>query len=80
MGEVEGLFVEESKKVESNIGKEVYFGEILGKHSEVYGTLSKEDLTVVCDDSDFVNKFIEIMGDGTISGYNPIQYIQEDFE
>lgn len=27
--------------VESVIGNEVYFGEILGKHSEVYGTLEE---------------------------------------
>ncbi|ADQ53308.1 hypothetical protein 65p300 [Aeromonas phage 65] len=37
-GSVEGLFVEDSEVVEKYIGSDVYFGEILGKHSEVEGT------------------------------------------
>ena len=45
-GDVTGLFVCDKEKVESFIGKEVYFGEILGKHSEVYGSLDKKDLTI----------------------------------
>jgi hypothetical protein len=77
MGDVEGLFTEEKSNVDRHIGKEVYFGEILGKHSEVYGTLNEDDLEIISEDQDFVEKFVDIMGFGTISGYNPIEYIEE---
>ena len=43
-GDVEGLFIATEEEVENLIGSEVYFGEILGKHSEVYGTVEKGHL------------------------------------
>lgn len=42
MGDVEGVFKAKKSFVESVIGNNVYFGEILGKHSDVYGTLGEE--------------------------------------
>ena len=80
MGDVEGLFTADVAGLESAYGKEVYFGEILGKHSEVHGTLDREDITVVSDDQDFIAKFEAIVGAGTISGYNPLDYLGEDEE
>lgn len=79
-GCVNGLFIADKSYVESCIGKSVYFGEILGKHSDIYGTLDEADLESKTDDQEFINKFIEIMGDGTISGYNPLEYIEEEDE
>ena len=35
MGELQGLFVAEELDVQDLIGKEVYFDEVLGKHSEI---------------------------------------------
>ena len=78
MGDVEGLFVTTKETLQAALGKEVYFGEILGKHSEIYGTLEKDDVEILTDDQEFIEKFIEIMGDGTISGYNPLEYISYD--
>ena len=78
MGTVEGIFIADSNEVEKQIGKEVYFGEILGKHSEICGTLDNEDLEIKSDDPAFVEKCIEVFGDGTISGYNPLDYIYDD--
>jgi hypothetical protein len=40
-GDVEGLFITTKKELKYAIGKQIYFGEILGKHSEVYGILKK---------------------------------------
>jgi len=80
MGSIEGLFIADEAAVAKLIGKHIYFGEVLGKHSEVYGDLEEKDLTVKSDDQEFINKFIEIMGDGTISGYNPLDYYEEDDE
>ena len=70
-GEVEGLFKATKEEVESAIGKQVYFGEILGKHSEVYGTLEQGEITLESDDTLVVLNAIE-------NGYNPLEYIEED--
>jgi len=78
MGEVNGMFVTDKATLEAAYGKDVYFGEILGKHSEVYGTLDKEDIAILTEDQDFIDKFIEIIGNGTISGYNPLSHMQEE--
>lgn len=67
-GEVEGLFKATREEIENAIGKEVYFGEILGKHSEVYGTLEEDDIELVSDNP------IEVMN-ATESGYNPLEYL-----
>ena len=80
MGDVEGLFVCNKKDLEAAYGKEVYFGEILGKHSEVSGTFNEGDITILTEDQDFIAKFIEIMGSGDISGYNPLSYLNEEVE
>jgi len=77
-GEVDGLFVCKKKDLEAAYGKEIYFGEILGKHSEVSGTLDEGDITILTEDQDFIAKFTEIMGSGDISGYNPLSYLPED--
>lgn len=75
MGDVRGLFVADEADVEAAIGKHVYFGEILGKHSEICGTLDRKDLEVVTDDQDFIEKFVRFGCSG--SGYNPLTYIEE---
>jgi hypothetical protein len=76
MGAVEGLFITTQEELDKAYGKQVYFGEILGKHSEVQGTLSPEDIKVKSDDQDFIAKLEELLGKN-ISGYNPLQYLEE---
>ncbi len=71
-GNVEGIFIAEKCEVEELYGKEVYFGEILGKHSEVSITCAPEQFTVLSEDPDFVSKCVETLGEGTVSGNNPI--------
>lgn len=73
MGEVTGIFVEDDAEVSKHIGKDVYFGEILGKHSEVYGVVEETDITVLTEDQEFIKKFEELVG--TV-GYNPFEYIR----
>jgi len=80
MGDVNGLFVADKAVLEAAYGKQVYFGEILGKHSEIYGDLDVGAITILTEDQDFIAKFIEIMGGGKISGYNPLSYLNEDEE
>ena len=78
-GDVEGLFVEDSDVVENAIGSDVYFGEICGKHSDVYGTLDEVDLTVVSEDQEKINWLVDILG-RSVSGYNPFDYIEDQDE
>lgn len=80
MGEVDGIFTCTKAELESTYGKEVYFGEILGKHSEVAGTVNEGDFTILSEDQDFITKFEEILGAGTVSGYNPLDYLSEHNE
>lgn len=89
-GCVEGVFITRTKYVDKAIGKNVYFGEILGKHSDVYGTLDKGDLTLKTDDQDFIQTYLRIVNgfkrpvgntdfiNYTISGYNPLVAISEE--
>ena len=78
MGSLQGLFVAEESDVENLIGREIYFGEALGKHSEVYGELEASNVTVVSDDQDFITKLVQVIGGGSISGYNPFDYYEQD--
>lgn len=71
-GVVRGLFVADDANVKAALGREVHFGEILGKHSEICGMLKEEDLTALTDDIDFLAKFDEY---DCASGYNPLDYI-----
>jgi len=74
-GDVEGMFIADEKEIEGAIDEEVYFGEILGKHSEVYGTIDQGDIEEIKVSETTVKEMEEIIG-STISGYNPLNYIQ----
>lgn len=76
-GEVEGLFTATQEEIEKYIDSQVYFGEILGKHSEIYGTLEWDDIEKLDLDSETVEKVTKLLGK-TWSGYNPLDYIDEE--
>lgn len=77
MGCVEGLFVATESEVGSVIGKEVYFGEILGKHSEVYGMIEEGEITKVDVSSHAVEEVAKHLG-YRWSGYCPLDYIEDE--
>jgi hypothetical protein len=74
MGEVDGVFVASQESIAKAIGKQVYFGEILGKHSEVYGELDDGDYELLTDNPEVVALVLEHKLE---SGYNPLDYIEE---
>lgn len=78
-GYLEGLFIAEEQDVKDIIGKEVYFGEVLGKHSEVFDTMT-EDMFSTIDLQPNVVAILEEKIGSTISGYNPLEYLEEDEE
>lgn len=77
LGDVEGLFIAEESEVDSAIGSQVSFGEILGKHSDISGTLSSVDLKVISDEQDRIDWLLGIIGH-TVSGYNPLEYVRQE--
>ena len=74
-GDVRGVFIADDEDVKKAIGSKVYFGEILGKHSEIYGILEEKDLTILTDDQEFIKKAEEF---NMCSGYNPLHYLPEE--
>lgn len=79
-GDVEGVFICTKQQIADAVGKDVYFGEILGKHSEVYGTLDEGDIEILSGDPKVIEVLLGVFPDGKISGYNPLNYIEETDE
>ena len=77
-GSVEGIFIAEEEDVKNAIGENVYFGEILGKHSEVYGILEESDIKELNVSSITVKELEKIAGTN-ICGYNPLDYLDLDY-
>lgn len=72
-GELTGLFIAEKEQVEwlKQSKLEVYFGEVLGKHSEVFGPLDESDITLVSEDESVV----KVIEDNDLeNGFNPFHY------
>ena len=73
-GTLEGLFVAEKEQVDylTSHKIEVYFGEILGKHSEISGCIEPAEIKLITDDE----KVIEIIEKYELeSGYNPLDQL-----
>lgn len=68
-GDVEGVFKATKEEVDAAIGMKVYFGEILGKHSEVFGELEEGEITLESDNPLVAKEAVE-------SGYNPLDYLR----
>jgi hypothetical protein len=74
-GELEGLFVATEEEVKAAIGSEVYFGEVLGKHSEVYGTLDEGDIRKLDVSPEAVEEVSKFLG-SCWSGFDPLEYVK----
>lgn len=75
MGDLTGVFVATAQEIEDMIGKEVYFGEVLGKHSDVYMTVEDDNFTLVTNDEKFIEMFEQY---DLANGYNPFDYYEGD--
>lgn len=79
MGQLEGIFISTQEKVDKLIKSkiEVYFGEVLGKHSEIFGNIEKKEIEFITD----IPKVIEIVERFDLTtGYNPFNYTSINFE
>ncbi|MBU0961025.1 MAG: hypothetical protein KKH60_05825 [Proteobacteria bacterium] len=72
MGNLYGLFVAEKDAVTNLVESKrvIYFGEVLGKHSEIAGPLEARDVNMVSDDTDLVAKVKELNME---VGFNPVR-------
>lgn len=77
--DVEGLFIATEDELNEAIGSNVYFGEILGKHSEVHGILENCDVTKLEVSEATVEDLLKVCG-SSVSGYNPLKYLEESEE
>ncbi len=83
-GDIESLFIADSEQVKVVMGMTVYFGEVLGKHSDVSGTLDPEDLTVITQEPGVIADLVRLFsGDrwersGSLCGLNPLHYLQDE--
>lgn len=77
MGDLQGKFVADSEEVKTLLDSklEVYWGEVLGKHSEVVGSIEPKEINLISDDPNVVEMF-EI--NNFSSGYNPFHYYTYD--
>jgi hypothetical protein len=76
-GDISGIFLSTRDDVANLVGKEIYFGEVLGKHSEVAGTIGETDIKLVTEEPIAVAAFME---HNFASGYNPFDYYEGDYE
>ena len=79
LGDLEGLFIANKQEVQDLIdsGKTVYFGEVLGKHSDVAVSIQEKDISLVTAD----DKVIEVIRKFDLeNGFNPFDYIEDDEE
>lgn len=79
MGRLDGLFSATQEEVDKAIGKYMYFGEVLGKHSEVEGNLEAHEIKLISDDQEKVDWLLDLLGE-SVSGFNPLAYIQDSDE
>lgn len=79
MGDLEGTFTATKQQVEklTDGTLSVYWGEILGKHSEIYGNIESEDIKMLSDNPEVVEVFEKY---DFSSGYNPFYEIVYNFD
>ena len=78
-GELTGIFIADKAKVKVLLenGIQIYWGEVLGKHSEVYGPLDEGELVEVSDNPEAIKIIKELELE---NGYNPFNYRAIDFQ
>lgn len=76
-GKIEGLFIATKEEVETEFGKQIFFGEIFGEYIITKGTFDKCDVIELKVSQQTIEELEKIAGK-TISGYNPFDFIIEE--
>lgn len=82
MGTLSGMFFASDYDIERYlIGRDVYFGEVLGKHSDIHIVITREQLKEIKIDEITVRTLYEAVdGKDTLCGYNPFDYLPDEEE
>ena len=75
MGHIDGVFVATNLEIEAIRGIRIYFGEVLGKHSEVVAVMDCVNLSLVTEDTTAVDVFERF---GLSNGYTPFDYLYDE--
>lgn len=78
-GDIEGIFIAEPKDINKLIGSFAYFGEALGKHSNVGCVIEQKDIKQLDVLDSTVDDLLKVIGTD-ISGYNPLNYLVDSNE
>jgi hypothetical protein len=76
-GDLHGILSATEDEIDFIVGKNIHFGEVLGKHSEVFGKVEAEDLKLVSDNPVDVEVFDRL---SLSNGFNPFDYYDSDQE
>jgi hypothetical protein len=76
-GDLEGLFFSTESEIKGLVGKEIYFGEVLGKHSEIFGDIEEGDIRILNVD-EATCKLLQTELGTTVSGYSPFDYVGDE--
>lgn len=74
MGSLSGIFTATEAEVQASYGKMAYFGEVLGKHSNIRLTLTEDNFVEVGVPETFVRQYVKTIRG---SGFNPLQVIAD---
>lgn len=80
MGDLDGLFITTHDAIIAAIGKTAYFGEVLGKHSDVEWEIDGSCLTEKSADQELIAKLEAMFGRPTLCGFNPLEYVNDEDE
>lgn len=72
-GNLSGMFYAIQRNIKKLIGKEINFGEVLGKYSEIKVELEERHIEVVTEDPKFLEE-VQKKGINLEIGYNPFEY------
>lgn len=77
MGEIDGYFIATPEEVAAMIAEEptLYFGEVLGKHSEVVLDLTADHISLKSDNAEAVAVVKDLFGE-SVAGFNPLDYYE----
>ena len=79
-GVMSGLFISTKGELETLTGREVDFGSALGKYSEVTTNDAYDYCEIVSEDQDLIHDLLTVFGGNNISGYNPLDYVEDEGE
>lgn len=73
-GELDGIFFATQEEIDGVVGSRIYFGEVLGKHSEVIVDVRREDFEAYELSEATVAELQRVVSSRTLSGFNPLSY------